>query len=153
MSYLIDFIISTYHFLIQSWGLTFALIGFILQKFFVPQILEYREIIKRARYDLIYYANIFPIKDKTGTIVNTNELDDIRKKLRDMASKIKAYRNNIPCYKAIAYTGLVPKFDNTEIIATNFMIWSNDIYEIDSKISARQELRKKIADALGMKYY
>ena len=152
MNYLLDFIESTYNLLINSWGLTVALAGFIAQKFFVPQILEYREILKRARYDLTYYANVFPV-EHDNSIFNMSELDDAHKELRVVASKIRSYRDNILFYKIISKIKLVPSYEDTEIAATNLIGWSNDIYETDPRNHARQDRRKKIATALSMRNY
>jgi len=148
----IDFLKYTINFFINSWGLTLALVGYVLQKFFVPQILDYRKVLKRARYDVIYYANIMPIVSSDGNILNKEELDSASKELRVIASKIISYRDDIHQYDLIAkITKLMPRFNDSEVIATGFIGWSNEIF--DSKSSGRYKRRKQIADALGMKHF
>jgi hypothetical protein len=153
MNYLIEFFKSAYNFLINSWGLTLALVGFVAQKFFVPQILNYRTILERCRYDVIYYANVFPLPDNRGKFVNKKEIDEAHKELRIIAARVRAHRGDIPCYKLVALAGLIPTFENTEIIATNLIGWSNDMYETRPEEQARQQRRENIAMALGMKHY
>jgi hypothetical protein len=152
MENFINFLTASYDFLVKSWGLTIALIGFVSQKFFIPQILEFRSILKRARYDVIYYANVAPFKNKSGTFINESELNDAHKELRVISSKIRACREDIPCYKLVSLTRIVPSFENTEIAAVNFIGWSNDIFEINPEAQSRQRRRKAIGKALGMKH-
>ncbi len=138
-----NFISSSYELLFNSWGLLAAVVVFVLQQFFVPQILDFREILKRARYDVIYYANIFPIVDKKGQIVNSNDLEDAHKELRVIASRLRAHRDDIPLYKASALIGLIPQYEKTELMATEFIGWSNEMYETRSDAQERQKRRKE----------
>lgn len=136
------------------WGLLLAVITYILQKFFVPQILEFKEILKRARYDVLYYANVFPFQsEKNKNILNEKDLNAASKELRVISAKIRSSRDNIPLYPLISMLGIVPKWSATEEIAIGFVGWSNEMFSIEPGQSGRQIFRKKIAKAFGMKEY
>lgn len=136
------------------WGILLACVAYILQKFFIPQILEFKEILKRARYDVIYYANVFPFQsEKDKKILNKKDLENASKELRVVSAKIRSTRDNIPMYSLISKLRMVPNWSDTEEIAIGFIGWSNEMFSIEAGQSGRQQFRKKIAKAFGMKEY
>lgn len=71
----------------SSWAIPTALIVYIGQKFIVPQVLELREIVKRARYAVIYYANVFPVNEK-DLLINQKKFEDTAKELRVISARL-----------------------------------------------------------------
>lgn len=137
------------HLLIRS-SIPVGVVIYAAQKFIVPQILEYRELIKRARYDVIYFANVYPIRDTmTGEIINSGALDDASKEFRVISSRLRAHRDNLIFYGMWSAMGLLPLWKTVETVAVNFIGWSNEVYE-NGPNSGRQIFRKNIAKALGM---
>lgn len=134
------------------WAVTFGLIVSITKKFFVPQILDLRDIVKRARYDVTYYGNIFPLSE-ADLINRKNEFEDTSKELRVLSARLRSSRDNIPLYGLIEKTKLVPKWQAVEEAAVSFIGWSNEVYTIEPGQSGRQIFRKQIAKSLGMKSY
>jgi len=133
-----------------SWAIPTALLVYIGQKFIVPQVLELREVIKRARYAVIYYANVFPINQID---LDSRQLtfDETSKELRVISARLRASRDNIPYYSLVEKTGLVPTWKNVEEAAIAFIGWSNEIYSLEPGKSGRQAFRKRIAKLLDMK--
>lgn len=135
----------------SSWAIPLTFSAYILQKFFVPQILDFRKTLERARYDIIYYGNVFPIVVK-GEILNMEELTATSKELRVMSAKLRSTRDSIPLYKFIAKLNIIPEWNISEDVAFGFMGWSNEIMSVNDKIG-RHDYREKIAKALNMKSY
>lgn len=136
----------------SSWAIPTALLVYIGQKFIVPQVLELREIVKRARYAVIYYANVFPI-NKMDLHTRQLTFDDTSKELRVISARLRSSRDNIPYYSLVEKSGLVIEWKKLEEAAIAFIGWSNEIYSLESGKSGRQEFRKRVAKALGMKSY
>ncbi len=79
--------------------------------------------------------------------------DDTSKELRVISARLRSSRDNIPYYSLVEKSGLVIEWKKLEEAAIAFIGWSNEIYSLESGKSGRQEFRKRVAKALGMKSY
>lgn len=127
-----------------------AVMVFVLTQSFLKLVLEpiqeQRNLIGEVAHALLFYANVYHVKELGIPI---EELDDARKALRGLSGRLRASLWTIPFYDALARLGWVLRKEDVLEAARQLVGWSNNLYG-NNRDEARSKCQTIIADKLGI---
>jgi len=142
------------------WGALLAVgvfvVGQAILKFVVEPIEEQRKLIGEVAYALRFYANVSLIrmlspKDvarKQEYYARKQEVDEMKKALLELSSRVLASLWAIPFYDTLALLGSVPKKYDVLEASDHLVEWSQTLYGMKGKERSRH--REIVANRLGI---